>query len=115
MKDNHEKLWGSMVTGGIEGHTNNPDTPSFPKRWIIRGLSRYITKEEVADDILAETGAKVTIKQFTRRKPDGEPSDRLPSPLFAMTAQSGDDARKIVKMRLIFHHTLPGRSRKNLI
>lgn len=93
-----------MTENQVAGHTKNPEAPSYPRKWILRGLSADIDPNDIIDDIRDSHGLTVEVTAMTQRKKNGEPSDREPSALFTVVAATSDEARRMGDISIVFHH-----------
>lgn len=102
--ENHEAIWSQMKERNIQGHTNDPAAPGFPKRWILRGLDARVTPQQIEEDIEEAAGLTVVVRPMTRRDPNGEPRDRIPAGIFEVTAASSEQAKIMRDITTVFYH-----------
>lgn len=95
-----------MVDKDIKAHTTSSSAPSFPRKWIIKGLSERTRIEDIQDELQSDHSIKASVAQMSRRAPHGEATDRVPAALFSVVADSSEEARKLREISLLCHHRI---------
>ena len=103
-QDDHGKLWSHMINEGIQAHTNSAEAPTFPRKWIMRGMSGCIDTSEIEADISAQIGCPVKATRLTRHMRGGPPTEREGADLFAVVAETSDYAKIMREVRVVYHH-----------
>ena len=98
----HAKIWSFVTETGIQAHTNSPEAPSFPRKWVVRGISSSIDPADVADDIRQQIGCTCDVQRMTRRDAGG--AVRAGADLFSVLVPTAEDARRLREIRVVFHH-----------
>lgn len=110
--EEHTLIWERMTERKLQGHTNNPNAPTFPRKWILRGLPANFKECEIVEDIYEKIGATVKVEQMSKQKRDGAPNEREPAALFAVTAESSEMAKAMRDLAVVNYHRVTWESPK---